>query len=531
MQLFIKYLNFVFLLMVCFACSSNSQNALRMNLGAEPHTLDPRKARDLQSMTITKMFFEGLSRVNRDEVAECALANKVDISEDGKIYIFHLREAVWNTGSKVTAHDFVYAWSTVLDPHFPADQAFQLYVIKNGKACKDGRVIFEQVGVKALDDQTLQVELEHPIPYFLELTALPVYFPVSQKVDEAHPHWATSAQTLVGNGPFTIKEWKHNDHIHAVKSLNYWDASNVKLKEIDFVMVDEPTELQMYEKGELDWAGSPLSTLPCVALKNLKKQGQLQVKPFLATYFFRTNIESSPFQHPLMRKAFALALHRSELIEHVTQGQQLPATGLIPPVMGVQQQPYFKDGDQEAAKELFKEALIAEGFTLETLPTVTLLYSAGERNHLIAQTVQQQWRAALGITVELQAVERKVFYDRISKKNFQLAVGSWTADFGDSMNFLEIFKFRASGSNNTGWENLKYRQLLDEALEVHNIEERQKIFQECESILMQEMPIIPLFHYTLLYVSNQNVKGVVLSQLGGLDFKWAYKLVQDGVGI
>jgi len=149
------------------------------------------------------------------------------------------------------------------------------------------------------------------------------------------------------------------------------------------------------------------------------------------------------------------------------------------------------------------------------------MYIAGERNHLIAQTVQHQWKESLGLEVQLHAVERKVFFDRLSKRNFQLAVGSWTADFSDGMNFLEIFKFKSGGSNNTGWENVHYRTLLDKALEVKDIRERLQIFEECESILMQEMPIIPLFHYTLVYLAKQNVKGVVLSNLGGLDYKWA----------
>ncbi len=527
MRLLSKGFKLLLILLVCVSCSSKTREALRMNIGGEPHTLDPRKARELQSMTLIKIFFEGLTRINPEEKAELAMAEKVDVSEDGKIYTFYLRKGVWNTGSQVTAHDFVYAWSKVLDPHFPSDQAFQMFVIKNGRACKEGKVLFEQVGIKALDDQTLEIELEHPIPYFLELTALPVYFPVPDKIDESHPHWDTDAQTLVGNGPFMITEWKHTDHLYAVKNPTYWDASHVKLKKIDFLMVNEDTELKMYERGELDWAGSPLSTLPVGAIKDLKQQGQLQVKPFLATYFFRTNVESEPFQHPLMRKAFALAIKRSEIVEHVTQGGQVPATGLLPPSLGVQQAPYFQDGDKAVAKATFEEALRTEGLTLETLPAISLMYIAGERNHLIAQTVQEQWRNALGVNVHLHAVERKVFYDRLTKRNFQLAAGSWTADFSDSMNFLEIFKFKAGGSNNTAWENLRYRELLDQALDVNDFQQRRKIFQECESILIQEMPIIPLFHYTLVYASKQNVKGVVLSHLGGLDFKWAYMEVYN----
>jgi len=516
MKMIFKFFQSLTVIILLAGCSAKQENVVRINLRAEPQALDPRKARDLQSMTLAKMFYDGLTRLNKEEQAELALAEKVDVSEDGKIYTFFLRPASWSNGEPVTAQDFAYAWTKVLEPHFPADQAFQLYVIKNAKAAKEGKVALDQIGVKALDNKTLRVELQYPIPYFLELTALPIYFPVSQKID------ITDSKTVVGNGPFLLKEWRHNDLLRVVKNPTYWDASQVKLKEIHLMMVGEETELKMFEKGELDWAGSPLSTLPVGSLAQLKKTGSLHVKPFLATYFFRTNVGSEPFEQPLMRKAFAEAIRRSEIVEHVTQGGQLPATGLLPPSLGVKENSYFSDGDVEQARLDFEQALEAMGVSREELPTISLLYVTGERNHLIAQAVQEQWRHALGVKVELQAVERKVFFDRISKKNFQLAAGDWTADFKDGMNFLEVFKFKAGGSNNTAWENPRYRELLDQALEENKPSERHKIFQECETILMKEMPIIPLFHYTMLYVSNQKMKDVVLSSLGSIDFKWAY---------
>jgi oligopeptide transport system substrate-binding protein len=519
-------LNFIrtFLLLILFAgCNATQENVVRVNIGGEPSTLDPRKARDLHSLTVAKMLFEGLTRVNENEKAELAMAEKIDVSDDGKIYTFTLRAASWSNKDPVTAHDFVYAWTKVLHPHFPADQAFQLYVIKNAKAAKEGKVSADQIGVKALDDKTLQVELQYPVPYFLDLASLPVFFPVSQKIDETNGHWAEDLRTLVANGPFVLKEWKHNDLLRIVKNTAYWDAAHVKLKEIDLMMVAENTELKMYEKGELDWAGSPLSVIPVGSLASLKEKGDLHVKPFLATYFFRTNTESEPFQQPLMRKAFALAIKRSEIVEHVTQGGQLPATSLLPPSLHAGEAPFFLDGDTKQAQLYYEQALEALGLTRETAPEISLMYVAGERNHLIAQAVQEQWRNALGVKVQLQAVERKVFFDRISKKNFQLASGSWTADFNDGMNFLEVFKYKAGGSNNTAWESPRYRELLDLALEVNEAGERKKIFHECESILMNEMPIIPLFHYTMLYAANQKIKGVVLSNLGSIDFKWAYR--------
>lgn len=514
-----KIFHLIVLLVLLVGCSSKQQNVVKVNLGAEPTTLDPRKARDLQAMTLSRMFFEGLTRINREDKAELALAEKVDISADGKIYTFTLRTAAWSNGDRVTAQDFVYAWTKSLDPHFPSDQAFQLYVIKNAKAAKEGKVSLDQVAVKALDNKTLQVQLQNPTPYFLEVAALPIYFPYPAKADQN-----TDLKKVIGNGPFLLKEWRHNDLIRAAKNPSYWDASNVKLKEIHLTMVQEETELKMFEKGELDWAGSPLSTLPINALAGLKKTGNLHVKSFLATYFFRTNVESELFEHPLVRKAFAEAIKRSEIVEYVTQGGQLPATGLLPPSLrglGGLEKGELADGDSQQARKDFDQALEFLGMDRQKLPSISLMYVAGERNHLIAQAVQEQWRKALDVEVQLQAVERKVYFDRLSKKNYQLASGSWTADYNDGMNFLEIFKFKAGGSNNTAWENPHYRELLDRAAETVEVGQRQHLFQECENILMKEMPIIPVFHYTMLYVSNPKIKDVVLSNLGSVDFKWA----------
>ncbi len=516
MKILNKWIQAFALVLLLAGCTAQQNNIVKINLGAEPATLDPRKARDLQSMTLARMFFEGLTRINSTEKAELALADKVDISADGKTYTFSLRTAAWTNGDRVTAQDFIYAWTKILEPHFPADQAFQLYVIKNAKAAKEGKVGLDQIGIKALDEKTLQVELQNPTPYFLELTALPIYFPFSQKADQNN-----DLKKIVGNGPFILKDWRHNDQLRVVKSSTYWDASQVKLKEIDLVMVPEDTELKMFEKGELDWAGSPLSVLPVGSLAQLRKTGNLHVKPFLATYFFRTNVESELFEHPLVRKAFAEAIKRSEIVEHITQGGQLPATGLLPPSLKGDHQ-YLSDGDVNQARQDFDQALEILGLTRKELPSISLMYVTGERNHLIAQAVKEQWRKALDVDVELQAVERKVFFDRLSKKNFQLASGNWTADFNDGMNFLEVFKFKAGGSNNTAWENPQYRELLDLASAETDGMERQKMFHECETILMKEMPIIPLFHYTMLYLANQKVKGVVLSGLGSIDFKWAY---------
>jgi oligopeptide transport system substrate-binding protein len=277
----------------------------------------------------------------------------------------------------------------------------------------------------------------------------------------------------------------------------------------------------MYEKKALDWAGSPLSTLPVDALKFLREKHELKTKELLGTYFIRINTEKAPFAHPSMRKAFALAVDRHAIVDHVTQGNQIPATGLVPISLKVQKQPYFKDGDVNEARRLFKEGLVAQGLTAQDLPEVTLMYRAAERNHLIAQAVQQQWFEAFGIRIKLESIEGKVYFDRISKQDYHLASGSWIADFCDPINFLEVFKYKKGSSNNTLWENSRFIDLLNSSAQVADVNQRLALLSQSEQILMDEMPIVPIFYYTMLYVNQPYLKDVVLSAMGQIDFKWA----------
>jgi oligopeptide transport system substrate-binding protein len=510
-----------------FSCSSVSQNEkkvqkLSINLGDEPQTLDPRKVRETKGITLARMLFEGLTRIGKDEKPELALAKAIDISQDLKTYLFHLKDSNWTNGQKVTAEDFVYAWKKMLDPNFPADNAFQLYVIKNGKAAKQGLVSLDQVGVQAVDSQTLKVELEQPTPYFMELLACPCFFPVCKTVDEVAPHWAEKVNSYVSNGPFCLADWKHQDAITVKKNPEYWDKQAVSLDEIELVMVKEETELKMFEKKELTWAGSPLSTLPVDALNELKKGNLLHTKPLLGTYFLRANVERPPFDHPRIRFAFALAIDRKAIVDHVTQGNQIPATGIVPVSMQLQQEPYFKDGDAESAATLFETTLKELGFKRETLPEISLTYAMNERNHLIAQALQQQWFKILGVKVKLEAIERKVYFDRLSKKDYQLSSGSWIADFNDPINFLETFKYKTASTNNTQWEDTHFAQLLEKSKVLQDARERREVLRESEQVLMNAMPAIPIFHYTMLYLKDKKLKDVVVTSMGNIDFKWAY---------
>ncbi|MCK4934909.1 MAG: peptide ABC transporter substrate-binding protein [Simkaniaceae bacterium] len=500
-----------------------SQNqALKINIKNEPQSLDPRKARCASDMNVIRMFMEGLTRIDKSGTCTLALAEKVTVSEDSKTYTFTIKDAYWSNGDPITSHDFAYTWKKSLSSAFPSPCAGQLFLIKNAEAIKNGRLPNSLLGIDTPDEKTLVVELNYPAPYFLELTAHPIFFPINVKIDKQNPSWAESVETYIGSGPFTLHRWNHQYSIQAEKSQSYWDSKAVHLQTINMSMVQEATGLLMFEKKELDWEGSPFTAISPDALDDLKENNCLKSSPSLATYMVRINTEKPPFNLPEMRKAFALAINRQEIVDYVTQGGQIPATGLVPPTLSLHNEPYFFDANKEKALMLFETALEKSGVLYEKLPQITLSYVAGDRNHQIAQAMQHQWLEAFGIKVNLAPTESNVYFSKLSTKDYQLAYSSWIADFSDPINFLEAFKTKLSGTNNTNWENPEFIQNLDKSHFVRNQEKRLQTLTLSEAIMMQDMPVIPIFHNTMQYVQNPQLKKVVLSSTGVIDFKWAY---------
>lgn len=528
-DLMLRYLFLFCMVFVgCQKVSTPLKQSVRINLGSDPQTLDPRKARDANSVSLMHMLFEGLTRMSQSGGLEMALAKDVEISADGKQYLFHLRDSFWSNGDPVTSFDFAESWKTILNPKFATDIAYQLYVIRNAHLAKLGEVDLDLVGIQTPDAQTLVVELEQPIPYFLELVSMPSFFPVHKNLAKTEERWALSPKTYVCNGPFLPEIWNHSDQMTLSKNRFYWEAKRVVLEQIECFMLSADTEVRMFEEGKLDWAGSPLSTLPADAIQSLKKSEKLRVSPFSATYFYRVNTsekfkeKKNPLSDPLFRKALAFCVDRARITDHILQGGQIAAKSLVPPEMGLSEQGYFQDDHREKARSLLVDALLKLDLTMEQLEPIQISYFANERNALIAQAVQKQWEDGLGIRVELEAIEPKVFFQRVSKKEFQLAAGSWTADFNDPINFLEVFKYKNCSTNNTGWEHGKYIDLLNGSAVCRNLEERKEILREAEQILMEQMPVIPIFHYALNYLQCERLQEVAISPLGQIDFRWAH---------
>jgi len=516
-----KFLTFLLSasLLLLSSCGKSSdekvkeQNTLRIACAKLPEVFDPAQTRGLDSLTILRTIYEGLLRHNEQGELSPGIAERWEISPNGLSYTFNLRKTVWNDGTPVTAHDFAYSWRRQLDRTVPAPNAHELFVLRNGEDIYQGRLTSDLLGVEALDASTLRVTLTHPEPLFLEMTTTLPFFPVSEALSKTNPEWHGQGwQPVLANGPFFPTSY---DSVE--KNPLYWDASVVALDGVTFYEVDETTGLLLFEQNELDWVGSPLSTLPADSLDTLKQQATFHDIPAAAALFLRVNINAEPLSNVNLRRALGLVINRQELIEHILKTNQKPLTGMIPTALR-EPKIYFADGATATARKLYEEA-VPEGEKVH----LTLLYNQLERNHKIAQVLQQQWQKELGVEISLRRMEQKSILEAMQQGEYQLALCSWFADHNDASDFLTLFENRENGTNNTGWENDAFKALLQEADLEQNAINRMALLTQAEGILIQDMPVIPIANYTFLYLKNPDIKDVYFSPTGFLDFKHAKK--------
>ncbi|WP_232699905.1 peptide ABC transporter substrate-binding protein [Brevibacillus daliensis] len=493
---------------------------VKINLHSEPPTADPGLAEDATSGAVIRATYDGLTRTDAEAKPQNSVAQDIKISDDKKTYTFTLRDSKWSNGEPVTAHDFEFAWKRALSKELASNYAYQLYYIKNGEKYNKGEVPADQVGIKATDDKTLVVELENPTPFFLELTSFYTYFPVNKKLVESNKTWANEAATIVSNGPFKMTEWQHKSKLVLEKNEHYWDKDTVKLDKLEFAMVeDENSELAMFQNGELDWAGHPTGMIPLDAIKPLKDSNELKVNPKASIYWYKFNTDKEPFNNAKIRKAFAYAINRQEVVDNVTQAGQLPALGMLPPSMAYKKEGFFKDGDAETAKKLLEEGMKEMGWS--KLPPVTLSFNTAESHKKIAEAIQDQWKKNLGVDVKLENAEWKVYLDKLHEGNYQVGRMGWNADFNDPINYIEMFKDKKGGNNDTNWENAEYKQLVNDANKETDIAKRADMLKKAEEIFMDEMPLAPIYYSTDTWVQNPKFTGVILDSLGNIDWKWA----------
>ncbi len=470
-----------------------------MNINQDPMTLDPRQGYDLVSSSIHFLLFEGLMRKTGSGELVPGQAESVEISEDGLTYVFHLRECYWSNGQRVRAQDFEKSWKKILSPHFVAPNAPLFYLIKNAEKAKKGEVKEEEIGISCLDENRFKVELDYPAPYFLNLTSFCVFFPVNADGDEKKPDWWKSEvkEGFICNGPFTLAEWKHGDKIVVDRNPRYWDSSRISLEHIHVSMIaDSNTALKMFENGQLDMLGFGISPIPYEALPYLKTANNLKTLDSTGSTFITFNVDKPPFNSLSIRKAFALALNRQEIVSSITQmGEKVASCMVPPPLKEGKEDSLLQDNQPERAKQLLQKGLEELGIEKSSFPKIVYTYAAGDVTRKLAQIVQRQIKDVLDIDIVIEHCDYKTLLSRLGQRQYHMASAIWVAQFDDIASILGRFSLKQNAKNYPGWESSRFVQLLNASNQEQDSQKRRKLLDEAETIFAEELPLIPIFHW------------------------------------
>lgn len=509
-------------------------NYINMNLATEPPTLDPNLATDTTSVQCVELLFLGLTDFEDDTLETIPeLATEWSVSDDGLVWTFTMRDdGQWvhynptdrtaEVMGPVTAHDIVYSVRRTLDPATASDYGYVDYIIKNGEAVNTGEnTDVESVGVRAVDDYTVEFTLEQPAGYFPGIAGMWINRPVPQTVIEQYGDSWTEAGNLWTNGPYLLETWEHENRIVMVKNPYYYATDTVQIGTVNFVMVTEDsTAFSMYENGELDVQNPPLDDMDRIEADPMLSE-ELTIAPDLCQYYFGFNNTKAPFDNVLVRQAFSYALDRQRLIDDVLKGEQRPAWSFAPPgIFGSVADREDFPGivfDPERAQELLTEAGFPNG---EGLPPITLMYNTSEGHQKIAEFAQQSWRENLGVEVQLANQEWAVFLDTVDEDAPQIYRMGWCADYPDQNNWvLEVFHPTKS-SNDPKWDPESesaqaFMAAVEGAAASADPDEREELYFEAERILnVDEAVVLPVYYYSRVVMTKPFVTRT-FAALGG----------------
>ena len=482
--------------------------------GSEPQGIDPHIVTGVPEHHILISLCEGLTIPNPNPKGSDGYipgtAKSWSISDDGREYIFKLnKNAKWSNGDPVTADDFVWSWKRILTASLGSQYPDMLYYLVGAYEYHNGQIDnFDEVGVKALDTHTLKVNLKNPTPFFIGLLSHYSTWPVHKEtvlkhgdIDDRNGEW-TRPGNFVCNGPFQLKTWELNNKIVVEKNPHYYDASMVRLNEIHYYPVSNVmTEDRMFRAGQLHLTSS-MPTQKCPIYIE-EKNPNLKIDPYMGTYFYRINTENETLSDVRVRKALAYSIDRQLLVDKVTQCGQIPAYSFTPPGSNGYQPSTEIPYDPVLAKQLLAEA----GYSSDNpFPKLEILFNTNEGHRKVALAIQQMWQNELGIQVELVNQDWKVYLSREMVGDFQISRAGWIGDYEDPNTFLDLMRPNR-GNNKTGWENMDFDALVEEANTINDQDKRYELLNEAEKILIDNMPIIPLYTYVRVYQLSPDVKG------------------------
>jgi oligopeptide transport system substrate-binding protein len=488
-----------------------AEMVLHRGNGAEPETLDIHKSTGVPEANIQRDLFEGLVTEAADGSLIPGAAKSWEQDETSKVWTFHLHdEGKWSDGSQVTANDFVNGFQRALMPETASEYAFILWPIKNAKAINKGEIKdINALGIKALDDFTLQLELENPTPFLTGLLSHHMAFPVPSEVIKKHGRKWTRPENLISNGPYQLAEWQPQTKLKLTKNPHFRDHQNVKIDTVYFHPIeDKSAELKRFRAGELDITDDVPSDQINWVKENLK--ASFRNTPYIGTYYLAMNLEQAPFKDNLaLRKALSFAVDREILTEKVTKAGELPGLGWVPPGMNgytsqtIPELALAKNERLKLAKDLYAEA----GYSNDKPLEIELLYNTSENHKKIAIALSAMWKQALGVKVKLRNEEWKVYLNSRTQRQFQLIRSGWIGDYNDASNFLDLFRSDVGTMNPSVWKNKDYDSLMKQASIETDSQKRIELMQQAERILLADMPLIPIYYYTTQHLLSPDLKG------------------------
>ncbi|ORI05419.1 peptide ABC transporter substrate-binding protein [Mammaliicoccus sciuri] len=522
--------------LILSACSSGggskgkSDETLDLQINGDVPTMDSAMATDGLSFDMFFQTMEGLYTLDKDDKAIPAVAKgDPKITNDGKKWTIKLRDdAKWSNGDPVTAHDFVFAWRKVVDPDTASEYAYILYDIKNAEEINSGDKKPEELGVKAVDDHTLEFELTKSLPYYKELLSFGTFMPQNEKFFKKQgDKYGTTVKTTLYNGPFKMTDWKTDDKVTLEKNDDYWDKDKVKLNKVNYKVVKEAsTAVNLYETNKLD-----IVDLPAEQVKKYKDDKAFNTELDTVTYYFKLNEDTVPeFKNEDFRLAFAKAIDKEAYVKNNLNNGSIPTDNFVPKDFvkdskGKEYQDGVKNTNQynvKEAKEHYEKAKKALGKDKFTIELMTYDKDTAKRD---AEYFKEQLEKNLdGVTIKIKQQPFKQKLDLVSKGEYEMSLENWIPDYPDPMTFLELYVTDGS-HNNTGWSNKEYDSIIkaaDSSL-ASNPDKRLSELQRAEGMLLNEAGIVPLYQVGVAQLQKPNVKNVVNHQFGGVStLKEAY---------
>ncbi|MDX7999054.1 oligopeptide ABC transporter substrate-binding protein OppA [Xenorhabdus sp. Reich] len=477
------------------------------NNGAEPASLDTHKVSSDVEFNIISDFFEGLINVNKQGKVEPRLAERWE-TRDNKTWIFHLKKDIkWSDGSPITAHDVIFSWRRLIEPDTvsPYGSYLENASVVNASDVLTGKKKPEELGVKALDDFTLEVKLDKPVGDFLQMLGHPVTFPISEKAVKKYGDKWTRVGAFVGSGPYKLSEWVVNEKLVGVRNPQYWDDKNTVINKVTYLpLSSEKADLNRYLAGEIDIT----NTISTEDFPSLRKSlpDEVKISPKSTVYFYEFNNKKPPFNDVRVRKALSLAVDRDIIVDKILGQGQLPAYSMLTPNIGGFnfEQPDYASWTQEQRIAKAKELLNEAGFNKDNPLAFSILYNTQESHKKIAIAVSSMWKKNLGVSAALQNQEWKVMLDNMHQGKFDVIRRAWVADYDSPMTFLAMF---SSGQikNTSMYENKEFDEILEKASATNS----KDYYQKASDILTKDLPAIPIY----FYVNHHMVKPYV----GGFD--------------